>query len=154
MSPLQVPEVEGHRQPLVAPAGYCEAHDWEDHRPLPTYCELHHVIPVAWQKFWWPSWNNGHERGQAAMAHVPTGNFAPKDVVWDARLVPLGPTCHRNVHFWLVHFMKLHDDKPVSQPVPRGGTAEKAIARLAMERWVGWGGDLDALCDAGLYGYA
>ncbi len=33
-------------------SGMCGAH--QDHRPIPLYLELHHVVPQSWQKLWQP----------------------------------------------------------------------------------------------------
>lgn len=51
------------------------------HIPRAEYCEMHHVVPQAWQH-----------------------TVSPK--LLDPRVIALTPTCHRNVHVWIVRLMR------------------------------------------------
>jgi hypothetical protein len=77
-------------------AAACELH--KSHEPRPTYCEVHHIIPQAWQAHWqppqpWP--NQGHSPDRAGVT------------LWDARTATLCRTGHGNVHYWLVQIMHI-----------------------------------------------
>lgn len=127
----------------------CDAH--RSHHPTPTYQELHHVVPQAWQAFWQPK---------------------GKTPLWDRRTVPLCPTGHRNVHFWLVRLMEAVDAPDVAAQhtavatairrvrvdAKAGGmtihTSEFSLSQLALYRWIDAGGQLAALTSAHLYGEA
>lgn len=131
------------------------------HDPAPTYTELHHVIPQAWQVFWQPPapWPNG---GPSPDRKAP-GSNAPF-LLFDARTVALCRTGHGNVHHWLVQIMQafarlgsvgeaMHEVKAAARA--RGqvvGTADFGFAAEAIDRWHGAGGDLRALTDHGLWG--
>lgn len=98
----------------------CTAHRY--HYPAPLTLEEHHVLPQAWQ------------------------NFAlGREALFDRRTVTLCPTCHRNVHHWIVALMRGAD---------RIRRVECQIASLALDRWVSTGRSLDDLVAHGLYGEA
>ena len=104
------------------------------HRPVPLTVELHHLIPVGWQKTWQP-----------ATAPYPGTDPDGRGKLWDARTVALCPTHHRNVHWWIVRLM--HGAKP-------SRSSECGVAQLALQHFTDAGGDLDALRKAGEWGVA
>lgn len=112
--------------PSVAPplGRSCSLHRF--HRPLALTTENHHVIPQAWQ-------------------HFALG----REALFDERVVAVAPTCHRNVHYWLVQFMKSLDS-----PTPKWPTAEAKMALLGMQRYRESGRSLDDLAIAKLWGGA
>jgi hypothetical protein len=139
----------------------CTQHN---HRPTPTYSELHHIIPQAWQVFWQPPkpWEN----------QGPSPD-RPGVILWDARTIVLCRTGHGNVHFWLVRAMRSYlavvqdqGSNPtrlideawslVKAGAKKDGLkitkADMVIARMAMERWEAAGGSLIDLCHKGLWG--
>jgi hypothetical protein len=141
------------------------------HRPVPTYSEFHHVIPQAWQQFWTPP--GMKPVAVAGVDALREGDPSQLRLLWDTRRVVLCRTGHGNVHFWLVRAMTAYTatlDDLGSNPqrfideawaLVRAGakkdrlrlnSKEAAIARLAMDRWQRAGGELVALCHAGLYG--
>lgn len=118
------------------------------------YNELHHVIPQAWQN----AWLEGEK-------------------LFDPRTVPLCPTGHRNVHFWLVALMHalpatvldvnttasdrsavMAADDAVHLTAKREGRRvnrkEFACAREALIRWVESGKSLGWLATRKLWGQA
>lgn len=116
----------------------CQAH--ESHRPRPHVNEFHHVVPRAWQAFWQPP------------------NARP---LWAPHTVPLCPSGHRNVHWWLVRMMGVVINNDITEAAQearrgvRGGpTSEQVIAVDGMRAFHEAGGDLQALKAAGLLGYA
>jgi hypothetical protein len=140
--------------PPIATTRPCEAHG--SHRPEAAYREFHHVIPQAWQHLWVP----------------PTAKVVWS--LWDRRTVSLCRTGHGNVHVWIVRFMREWEavertlgarKHPTVDSVVRTVTEasrkanenfrnrhEMEFAALALSRWNQAGGDLRALCGAGLYG--
>lgn len=109
------------------------------------------MIPQAWQALWRPT------------AHAATSGL------WDPRTVPICPTGHRNVHWWLVRIVRTADrmvvtgsaDVPelvaaavAAAPLNRAHHREVATARLALERWYAAGGLVRTLGDAGEWGEA
>jgi len=110
-------------------AAVCSAR--RSHAPAPLTIEQHHVIPRAWQAAYRP----------ASAAGLPLKS----DDLWDPRTVPLCPTCHRNVHYWIVRLMH-------GETVRASGVTQ--IAALALRRFTQAGGDLDNLRVAGLWGEA
>jgi hypothetical protein len=98
------------------------------------YTELHHIVPQAWQRFWWPGQQNP-EIGQDL--HVPA--------LWDKEVMALCRTGHGNVHTILAALMKGNNP-----PAKRG--KEVDVAKMAMDRFVLAGGSLDALRAAKLWG--
>lgn len=131
---------------ILATLAPCEAH--LSHAPTPTYCEVHHVIPRAWQGVWQPDVAPypGHYDGQA---------------LWDARTKNLCRTGHGNTHFWIVQLMHAWepgiDLAALSGNVRRAfgnhvGHAEMSIAQEALIRFLAAGGDLQVLVDAKQWG--
>lgn len=88
------------RVSAVSSSLQCSIH--HAHVPWPTYTELHHVIPQAWQVAWQPPtpWPN------QGLSPDRTGPDKHPYVLWDARTIPLCRTGHGNVHFWLVAAMR------------------------------------------------
>jgi hypothetical protein len=144
----------------------------------PYYNELHHVIPQAWQEFWWPTWNDGEPR--ILPNPLPGDPFAtavrtPLKRLFDPRTVALCPTGHRNVHWLLVKFMRYWDaigvgPKEQSEEVILELAADQVAAirhdglkvnrgealwaRESMLRWHQVGGNLADLCKAHKWGEA
>jgi hypothetical protein len=131
----------------------CELHKF--HSPKPNTDETHHIIPQAWQVFWNPT--TGHNLKVVWRAQEPRPIQATKDQLWDPRTAELCPTGHRNVHYWLVLYMK---DFAMPLSNLRGGlrtaarSNEQKMAKLAMDRYEAAGGSLQMLCDAKLWGNA
>ena len=112
------------------------------HWPKPLYSELHHIIPQAWQVFWRPT---------------PVERSTQASSLFDPRTIPLCPTVHRNVHTWLVKLMRSGPgEDPLAAKLAVFGskalTREQRVAYQALCRWKEWGGSLDALRSARLYG--
>lgn len=101
----------------------CELH--KIHIPKALTSELHHVIPQAWQ-----NWKLGAER------------------LFDKRTIELCPTGHRNVHYWLVRYMKGLD------ATPKKPNKEQAIALMAIQRWQDMGYSIEDLRAQKLWGQA
>lgn len=120
-----------------ATAAPCVAH--KSHAPKPAYCELHHLIPQAWQAFYLP----------------PTSS---KRRLWAPATVALCPTGHRNIHVKIVAMMKAVEaagrDDPLVAAKEFRRTHETEIAYAALAGFVDHGGSLLALCAQRLYGYA
>lgn len=98
--------------------------------------ERHHIVPQAWQHF----------------ARREERLFLPTTVK-----VP--PTCHRNVHFYIVKLMKLleplaADDPLVAWQALKKNTAESRCAYAGLMNYWQAGYSLLLLCEAKLYGYA
>lgn len=104
-----------------------------EHRPRNLTVELHHVVPVGWQKTWQPQ-----------SAPYPGYDHDGRGKLWDARTVALCPTSHRNTHAWIVRLMR------GAKPDKRSN--ECGIALLALEHFTDAGGDLDVLRKAGEWG--
>jgi hypothetical protein len=125
-----------------------------NHSPGVDYCEVHHLIPRAWQQFWKP----------APPWKYPATYDGQK--LWDGREIPLCRTHHGNVHYVLVAIMQAYGgnggdlDKAITTArwqihaldLPFG-VNEVNVATEGMARFTGTGGDLMALCGKGLYGY-
>lgn len=139
------------------------------HEPEPLTSEDHHVEPQAWQHFKM----TGHGVEARAMEERAAGAGMLYTKLYNPHTVRLAPTCHRNVHFWIVKIMKAFEalaavhspgaiddevllDQAVrdvrSQTGVRGMVFQTAIEapRLHMEH----GGSLRRLVDAKLYGNA
>lgn len=128
------------------------------HSPAPLLLEKHHVIPQAWQQTWQP---DGASYLRVADRYEATGDSLEAVRLWDPRTVVLAPTCHRNVHVWLVRMMQsaalLTDPEDVHKAnVLTSGRhpKEREIAYEAMTRWVDAGGMIRTLIAAGQWGYA
>jgi hypothetical protein len=97
------------------------------HSPVNLTVEDHHIIPQAWQKFWWPQ-------------SPGTGWQKPGDL-WDVRTAPCCPTGHRNVHALLVeimHALASEGTEDIIAAIKASGvrqTTQRAMAVLALERW-------------------
>lgn len=154
--------------PIPKTAALCVAHASPTTGRCPTvaqYNELHHVIPVEWQKFWQPPepWPN---------EGVDPFNRVVR--LWDARTVALCRTGHGNTHFWLARLMHAMPASVMDPNPPTGtmalATAEKVvwaqarregrkvnakefeISRQGVLRLVAVGGDLGAYVKAGKWG--
>jgi hypothetical protein len=135
----------------------CEAHKF--HTPTPTYLEIHHVIPQAWQRAWWPTSGSFLPPAGTLWGSLP-GDKREGVALWDPRTAALCRTGHGNVHWWLVKMMKWHEaNKPAElQPLKTMLNSDKfvrkdaQIAYLAMERFVAAGGKLEDLIAKRLYG--
>jgi hypothetical protein len=106
------------------------------HRPKNLTVDFHHVVPRAWQNF-----------------HLG------EDKLFDPRTVPICPTGHRNVHFWIVQFMKanLEEDPLLAKKAVFGNSrlnSEAKTALLALQRWKEAGLSLNSLRSAGQFGRA
>jgi hypothetical protein len=137
------------RAGIEATTETCELH--ADHVPTPMYCELHHIIPRAWQAFWSPPTppHPGIYKGQK---------------LWDARTVVIDRTGHGNVHFWITALM--HNFRPWEpgwafdnllaftrkEVGHAGGKADVNCACEALTRWMDSGGSLADLVANGLWG--
>lgn len=164
MSARRFPEVPVVAAGAAAVVG-CELHVLHAHAPVPLTFEQHHVIPQAWQLF------------AAGMRHVGPATTAASvpgaPPLFDPRTVGVGPTCHRNVHHYIVALMRALDALPRSvsrdvltpevtrlvrrrERVKVGSlhAAEFDTALLALGRYAAAGYELSALMDAGLWGEA
>lgn len=142
----------------------CAIH--RSHSPAPTYTELHHVIPQAWQVAWQPP---------APWPFEGASPDRPGVRLWDARTVALCRTGHGNVHYWLVAIMREIDQLArAAKAVPTSAlldraykqvkrdahaehrsvvSAEVAISEEAIRRYTDLaGGALATLIDAHLWG--
>lgn len=124
----------------------CEVH--KDHTPLPTYQEIHHIIPRAWQAFWQPE-----------VAPYP-GKYDGQEM-WDSRTVNVCRTGHGNIHFWIVALMHAWDPSLSLDDVATKvrvayadhvGRSDFMWALQALDRFEQSGGDLGALVQAHLWG--
>jgi hypothetical protein len=108
------------------------------HRPRPLTTERHHVVPQAWQA-----------------AVNPNSLF-------EVKVVEVCPTCHRNIHYWLVKLMHavadLHTNDPLDAKKFVFGdkrlTTEQDIAYKALTTWTDGGRELIWLTNRGLWGIA
>lgn len=111
----------------------CEIH--RTHRPRNLTVEEHHVVPQAWQHLWVPA--------SEPMVYGP---------LWHPETITLCPTGHRNVHFWLVKYMK--EGTGESVPTISRPTVEQATAQDGLILFKQAGGSLAFLRDQHAYGYA
>lgn len=80
--------------------------------------------------------------------------------IWDARTINLAPTCHRNVHWWVVTLMKTvqtskNDLLSAWQSLTkqyRRLPKEATVAYTGIQRFQAIGGSIAALIDAGEWG--
>lgn len=154
---------------------YCELH--KTHSPEPLTSERHHVTPQAWQLYKTTGDGESARKLQSMMlpsAVLLSAAQRPQmaGALYDKRTVAVAPTCHRNVHFWLVKVMKAFDELVRLNPQiekeltlletavvhvrsiyhPRGRVFDTAL--LAPTRYLEAGGSLRDLCAQRLYGYA
>jgi hypothetical protein len=112
------------------------------HVPKPLYCELHHIIPRAWQHFWTPP-------------DVPLKRTA-WGPLWAPETVTLCRTHHGNVHTWIAALMKAGktDDPHETATLVKGwrSTREQKMALEALARFAILGGSLNALRKVRLFG--
>lgn len=108
----------------------CEIHRF--HRPRNHTVEEHHIIPQAWQHLWMP----------------PAFDRAP----WHPETITLCPTGHRNVHFWLVEYMKGTSGEDI--PTINRPTTEQMCAQDGLILFKQAGGSLAFLRDQHAFGYA
>lgn len=131
----------------------CDLH--RGHEPEPTYLEVHHVVPQAWQATWQP---DGRGPFPAPSPDHPGLNL------WDARTTKVCRTGHGNIHFWIVRLVHAADDLGVDD-VPRlmhevrsglvhhsPGTDDYAVAAAALIRFQEAGGELGTLIAAREWG--
>lgn len=78
----------------------CDLH--RSHGPEPTYLEVHHVVPQAWQATWQPP---------PPWPYPLASPDRPGLTLWDARTVNVCRTGHGNVHHWIVRMMELGRDR-------------------------------------------
>lgn len=145
----------------------CEVHHGRDwHRPVSYDQEFHHAVPRAWQAVWTPE-----TPPAPGTYHVPFGGVQQ---LWDVRGVQVPPTCHRNVHTWIVaimHSLAAMPDATLGEAQVRNAahlvlaTAgysphvqaprdELQVAQLAPIRWLQAGGDLNYLIGRKMWGEA
>lgn len=94
----------------------CQVH--KVHTPIVTYCELHHIIPQAWQVIFQPV-GFDLDHGPADPKQFPNAGLSPdrKGVwLWDARTVPVCRTGHGNVHVHLVNLMRSMSARTIALP--------------------------------------
>lgn len=127
----------------------CQLHEY--HSPIPTYNEVHHVIPRAWQQAWQPP------------EPLFPGSYDGQHL-WDDRTVIICRTGHGNVHYWIVSMTEAWESgMTVDQVVAKvrsaelkqrkaGNRAEFATARLALDRFLEAGGSIDFLVQNRLWG--
>jgi hypothetical protein len=73
-------------------------HPLAKHRPAARLDEeQHHVLPRKWQTLWTPA-----KAPYPGVYH----EFGVTQQLWDARTVSVPPTCHRNVHHFIVAVMR------------------------------------------------
>jgi hypothetical protein len=149
---------------------YCELH--KSHSPEPLTSEQHHVTPQAWQHF---KQTGDHESALNIELACAPGNLVSAGIVpalYDKRTVRVAPTCHRNVHFWIVKIMKSFEAHGVTnswqedeeflldeaikhvRSIYHAGGSMFGTAILASSRYLEAGGSLRDLCSERLYGYA
>lgn len=123
----------------------CSLH--KAHYPTPLTVEDHHVVPVAWQQTWQP-----------AVAPYPGIDPDGRGKLWDARTIPVAPTCHRNVHAWIVRLMHalVGEDAHQAFVAVKGGPAgtQAHWGLEALLRYQAVGGTLQQLVAAGEWGHA
>jgi hypothetical protein len=120
------------------------------HTPKPLSIEWHHIIPVAWQLF--PDFT-------PVVPPFPGKDPSGRGMLWDARVAPLCPTSHRNVHTLIVESMREvartnTNVVPPMKSIVDGShhTQEFLIATEALQRYLDVGGSLLALTAAGQWG--
>jgi hypothetical protein len=129
---------------VVDKPGVCELHS--SHYPEPLEVEQHHVIPVSWQQIEW----------QPETPPYPGTDPDGRGPVWDSRRIPVPPTCHRNVHHWIVllmHALTGEDPQQAFAAVKgeKGGT-QAHWALEALVRFKEAGGTLQQLVAAKEWG--
>lgn len=156
---------------MTAPVATCEVHPSVlVHAPTPHAQQFHHVIPRDWQRGGWAP-------PTAPFPGVYVA-FGVHEQLWDARGVEVPPTCHLNVHAWLVAVM--HElavmtlpDPPNSDDISHAAgrvahaaqittrshrnafaMAELSCAMQAPMRYAAAGGDVRTLIAAGQWGAA
>lgn len=130
---------------IAATTDPCTVHGC--HAPEPTYCEMHHVIPRAWQDFWQPK-----------VAPYPGAYQGQR--LWDNRTVAVCRTGHGNIHYWIVKLTRAwHPGGTVEQAAMVAkhnagavGRLDFAVAELALARYIAAGGNIEDLAAAGLWG--
>lgn len=145
----------------------CELH--KVHKPRSHVQERHHIIPQAWQAFWFPDSHTASvERvhrfpsDEIGPARIVEGVRIPKPGLWHPDTITLCPTGHRNVHWWLVVLMRELSTQ-TSADVAQAARAvrevhigrqppEVALAIEGMALFRDAGGDLLALTRAKLWG--
>jgi hypothetical protein len=131
----------------------CDLH--KSHDPEPTYLEVHHVIPQAWQATWqpgppWPFPGSSPDRSGLNL--------------WDNRTVTVCRTGHGNIHHWIVQLMEAARDRETDDVgsllhivrsglvLHRPGRADYECAAQALWRFQEAGGELATLIAARQYG--
>lgn len=87
----------------------CAIH--QEHQPLATYCEQHHIIPQEWQSVWSPP-NFTHQPGDPNWPFAGLSPDRPGLYLWDGRTDPICRTGHGNTHFYLVKLMHWASERP------------------------------------------
>jgi hypothetical protein len=141
----------------------CEIHPLARHRPAAQHVEeQHHVVPRHWQQLWMP---------EKAPHPGVFREFGVVQQLWDARQVAVPPTCHRNVHHFLVAVMHELAKADLTNATAAVADAAKAVSRanhlrdkMALEelqwaaeaplRFLVAGGDLRVLIAAQAWGEA
>lgn len=103
--------------PLHLPAPSCDVHPGVVHAPRPLEQQLHHVVPRDWQREWQPVTPPFPGRYDA---------FGTHEILWDVRGVNVPPTCHLNVHVWIV--MLMHE---LATELAKVGGVDEALVRAA-----------------------
>lgn len=103
----------------------CELH--AQHRPEPLTSEQHHLEPQAWQHFKM----TGHGVEARAMEERAGGAGWLATRLYNTRTVKVAPTCHRNVHYWIVQIM--HRFEQLAQVHSPEAIDEQHLAGLAMQ---------------------
>lgn len=117
--------------------------------------DRHHTLPREFQRHWQP------------VAAPYPGTYAGEKL-WDAREVKLPPTCHHNVHHWIVTIMRALAARPdptltINDVLIVVAGLQKAVrskwhrleivqAQEAPIRFLQAGGDLRVLTNAHLWG--
>jgi hypothetical protein len=112
--------------PTVPATVGCAAHS--THAPAPTYLELHHVIPQAWQRHWQPEINTVKGFAKAVSFEA----IGVPDPIWDERTIALKVLLNGEHKFV---------------------RKDAQFAYLGMQRFAEAGGSLRDLCKFKLYGY-
>lgn len=125
------------------------------HDPEPTYLEVHHVVPQAWQATWKPD-GPGPDPGPSP--------DRPELDLWDSRTVVVCRTGHGNIHHWIVammhaaHDLGIDDVARLMHEVRSGlvhhmpGVDDFSCAAQALIRWQEVGGELGTLIAAREWG--